>query len=105
MGLNVSIYRSGDYDCTNRGISAKPKGLCLVNVDGPFNPTPDYPAARLVRRGRVGNVVVIPEGKDDSGVMFGGNFAYCSDARFGDAVQLLSGYEFGFPIAIHDRVE
>jgi hypothetical protein len=45
MGLSVSVYRWGLGDCTNGGVSAGVGSLCVVNVPGPFNPSPS-PASR-----------------------------------------------------------
>ena len=105
MGMIVQVYKSPLGDCTNGGISGMVTSLCLTNVAGPFDPGPDRPAARLAKR-RHGNVVIYPEGLgDDGGSMFGGNFAYSSDGRFTEAVRRLAGIEYGFPVAIHDRVE
>lgn len=106
MGLNVYIFKSDLGDASNWGVTSRTiKGLCITNVQGPSEPSEAYPAAKLVKRS-VGNVVIrpdeIPEGK---WTMFGGCFAYTSDSRFSEAVQKLSGYPFGFPVAIHDRVE
>jgi len=102
MGLRVSIYRDSgsDYDCTNGGISSKFTELTLVNVPGPFDPTPDAPAAILeaVDKGSARIVPVFqPEGT--LGPMFGGNYAASSDSRFRKAAGIYGA------VAIHDRFE
>lgn len=97
MGMLVSIYRD-EYDCDlNRFHRAK--RLCVVNVDGPFTPCKDYPAAKLVKRGR--NYVVVPveePGEGRTPYMDGGSYAATSDSRWSSVV--------GFSaIPIHDRSE
>jgi len=114
MGMIVHVHAARqnervDGDCTNNGISAKVAAICVLNVDGPFKPSADYPPALMIRRATVGNVVIVP--CDENGVvkkgwsMFGGNFGYTSDSRFAEKVRELSGYQFSFPVAIHDRYE
>lgn len=105
MGLIASIYKSGLGDCSNDGVSAHYDKVCIVNVPGPFKPTDDMPAVRLVKREHVGNVVCIPVGLEGKWTMFGGCYVETSDSRFHEAVRQLSGYKFGFPVALHDRVE
>ena len=121
MGLHVSIYRRapadqpGDMlkldsvDCTNGGVSSKVARLTLVNVDGPFNPTPDAPAAYLVKGNVRGAVKIVPATEtgdmDTRWLMFGGNYAGTCDSRFNEAVETLGGPRFGGPVAVHDRYE
>jgi hypothetical protein len=104
MGLLAWIYDSPLGNCSNKGLSSKFKEVCIVNVDGPFSPSEKTPAVRLVKR-KWGNIVAIPVGLEDSGTMFGGAYVATSDSRFSQAVEKLSGYEHGFPVALHDRVE
>lgn len=105
MGLLVHLFESPLGNCSNNGVSARVKRLTLTNVEGPFEPCPEAPAAKLVKRPRVGNVVVIPDEVADKWTMFGGALVYSSDSRFGEAVRALSGYEHGFAVNLHDRVE
>ena len=106
MGLIAKIFKSNYVDCSNGGLSSRSEGVCLTNVDGPFEPSDQYPAAKLVVRPRVGNLVCIPEEIGaDKWTMFGGCFVYSSDSRFSEAVRHMTGYGFGFPVAMHDRVE
>jgi hypothetical protein len=37
--------------------------------------------------------------------MWGGNYGDSSDSGWRRAVEKQSGYKFGFPVAIHDRIE
>ena len=104
MGLTVNVYKNG-YDCTLNGISSKCNELCLINVDGPFNPDDDKPAALLVPGNLPNTVKIIPANvnEDKTWVMDGGNFAYSSDARFNNAVEKIAGYRGA--VSIHDRIE
>lgn len=114
MGLHVNVYKSGDYDCTAGGESSYVKGFTVVNCDGPFEPSEDYPAAVIVKQkfGFGCSLKLVPESKvDHGGTMFGGNYASTSDSRFGQACRDLIGdkdlgnmYGLG-AIPIHDRVE
>ena len=110
MGLIVSIYRDIDgVDCTNGGVSSRDiKGLCVTNVDGPFTPNEQYPAAKLVKNeyNHGNTVVVVPEEVEGRWTMMGGNLARTSDSRFSRAVEeLLEVKSFYGGIPIHDRVE
>ena len=104
MGLNVNVYKS-IYDCTLNGMTSRHDQLCLINVDGPFNPDNDKPAALLVPGNLPNTVKIIPANvnEDKTWVMFGGNFAYSSDARFNNAVEKIAGYRGA--VSIHDRIE
>lgn len=111
MGLLVNVFKTSDVDCTNNGISSKVHGLCLVNVDGPFTPSKEYPAA-LLETHRAGIVRIVPAGRMPNGWirangwwMMGGNFANTSDSRFTNAVEKLTGQCFYGAVAIHDRQE
>lgn len=105
MGMIVSIYRHASRDCTNGGVSSKVNGLCLTNVDGPFTPNDEYPAARLESH-YSGILRIVPEAKSaGTGPMFGGNFAATSDDRFSRKCEQLSGGRFYGAVAIHDRWE
>lgn len=105
MGLTVHVYRHDLGDCSNNGVSARFDRLTITNIEGPSTPSQDAPAARLVQRPRVGNVVIEPEETQGQWHSFGGCFAHTSDSRFSEAVRNMSGYEFGFAVPIHDRVE
>lgn len=118
MGLHVSVLRANGRDCTNGGISARASELCLVNVAGPFAPSPEIPAAVLVEHcphdSDIGRrlVRIVPavqvDGEwqaDKRWMMFGGNYAGCSDSRFREAVEEALGTFFYGAVAIHDRYE
>ena len=108
MGLLVDVYKNGKYDCTNGGVSARNiKGLCLTNVDGPFDPCEEYPAAKLVKQtfGFGSSVKVIPEEAEGKQTMMGGNYAATSDSRFSEMIEYFLGHSFYGAVPIHDRVE
>ena len=110
MGMIVYVYRDAHLadDCSNNGVSARFTRLCVVNVDGPFEPKDDMPAVKLVEGPFRGTFHLKPVDLIDSGkvVMFGGNYAATSDSRFGKAISTITGQNFSNGIApIHDRVE
>lgn len=101
-GLICNIYKDGS-DCTLMGVSSKAKDALLVMEDAPvFEEDECRPTMKIVRRTIGGNeyIHVQPIGKGRAGTdsyMFGGNFLYSCDSRFG----LVSKY----PVPIHDRQE
>ena len=108
MGLIIEVYRhSSGAGITAGGISSKADRLFVENIDGPTKRAPDgIPAVRLIKHSERPSydrvLLLVPIG---GGGQFGGNFGYSSDSRFGRAVKQLTGYEFGFPVMIHDRFE
>lgn len=104
MGLLAHVYDSPLGNCSNKGLSAKHKTVCIVNVSGPFDPKGNTPAVKLEKT-RYGNLICVPVGLEGKWTMFGGAFIYSSDSRFSEAIEALSGYDHGFPVALHDRVE
>ena len=112
MGLLINVYRSHGPDCTNNGISAMASTLCLVNVDGPFDPSDRSPAAMLVAGRAPGTIRIVPAFYEDAKwrphhawTMMGGNYAATSDSRFSQACEVLLGDRFYGAVAIHDRIE
>lgn len=113
MGLIVHVYRDSLGDCTNGGISSKANSLCLVNVEGPFSPNAQTPAAMLVRGNGPGIAKIVPAVWCEIGeynpetrwVMMGGNYAATSDSRFREAVEKITGSRFYGAVPIHDRIE
>ncbi len=107
MGLRVYVYKNPLGDCTNRGISSKVTQLTLVNVDGPFDPAPDAPAAVLLKN-HYETLRIVPAGDDGQAAkgwfMHGGNIADSSDSRFSEACIKLLGHRYG-AVDIHDRQE
>lgn len=110
MGLIVNVYRPAgrDSDCTNGGLSSRVDRLCLVNVDGPFDPSPEAPAA-LLRHGPLKSLNIVPCDGEAQALpgwfMFGGNLAATSDSRFGEAVRAMTGGQHVGAVNIHDRLE
>lgn len=105
-GLTCNVFRENrhlfnqDVDCTNGGISSKCDTVTLVDIGVPlFEPSPESPAVRIVRRNLGGEVylhaVPVEQPAGLVGPMFGGNFIYTSDSRFPSS----------YPIALHDRWE
>lgn len=104
-GLIVDVFRDGYGDSSNRGLSSKHAAFVLLdeNVVGPFAPSEDQPALRIVRRtlpwkaggGTEVYMHLVPVGLEDKQTMFGGTFAYSSDSRF----------PASYPLPIHDRIE
>jgi len=110
MGLLISVYKSEGTDCTNGGVSSRDiKGLCVTNIDGPFNPSEDYPAAVLTAQHfGFGSVLsIVPKENFNGHHMFGGNYASTSDSRFSTAARKLLENDQYFigAIPIHDRSE
>tara|TARA_Y100000004_G_scaffold185354_1_gene235446 strand:+ start:398 stop:727 length:330 start_codon:yes stop_codon:yes gene_type:complete len=109
MGLHINIYKCNRYgDCTNGGVSSWDiKGLCITNVDGPFNPCDKYPSAELVTQKNFHRktIKIVPTHVGDRHSMFGGNYGATSDSRFSDTVERMLGHSFYGAVPIHDRVE
>jgi len=108
MGMIVHVYRDSFADCTNGGVSSQYDGLCVVNVDGPFDPCDKYPAAKLVDDAPMGRpypkIVPLDLLESNKWVMFGGNLANASDSRWRIAVEKSGGGPAG-ALPIFDRVE
>mgnify|MGYP000553959729 CR=1 FL=1 len=111
MGMLISVYRNASQDTTNNGVSATYDTLCVVNVDGPFNPSDEHPAVHLAREDfSFGSMLrLYPSNEDGTvskGGMAGGNYGSTSDSRFSEKCRELSGLPFAIgPIAIFDRFE
>jgi len=111
MGLMAYIYRNDLGDCTSGGFSSKAEKVCITNASGPFEPSEDCPAVILESgyNGPTTNNTVRAVSVDDhergGWLMFGGNFIYTSDSRFGELTESLTGQKHSAPVAIHDRRE
>lgn len=94
MGMIVHVFRDDYRSDINvfKGVDR----LTVVNVDGPFSPTPDAPAAFL-RPGPLNTKHVIPVEAGSGWFAFGGSYAATSDSRWADAVGFYGA------VAIHDR--
>lgn len=114
MGLIINVYRAtqsgifADADCTMNGISRRFNQICLVNVEGPFEPREDCPAAYLAKT-PYGHAKIVPAGADGEietrWTMMGGNYGATSDSRFNQAIEKLTGRPFYGALPIHDRIE
>ena len=60
MGLHVNIYKCQKFgDRTLNGVSSRDiEGLCLTNVEGPFEPSDHYPAAKLKKGPFLSSLVI-----------------------------------------------
>ena len=101
--LPIYVYKNGNSDCTNGGISSKYNMLLLVCDDGYIdideNNIPEN-AVKIVTRNLFGTEYkhIEPMKKaTEVGYMAGGNIGYSCDSRFRE----LSEY----PLTIHDRQE
>lgn len=107
MGLIVSVYKDADsnYDCTMNGVTSRFTKMCVTNVDGPFDPSDDCPAVKLVEGNLPGTAKIVPEECEGKWSMFGGNYAATSDSRFSEAIESIVGGRFYGAVPVHDRVE
>jgi hypothetical protein len=123
MGLIVSIYRDRKMpDCSAGGLSSRVDEVTLVNVEGPFDPTPERPAALLVKGNGEGIAKVVEAvleypgeqesggtgyvaRKDGVGPSMGGCYVATSDSRFTQAVERIVGGRFYGAVPLHDRYE
>jgi hypothetical protein len=127
MGLTADIFKAGGRSFSNGGISDHCDEVTIVNIPGPFEPTPERPAVLLVMGNLPGTVKIIPaadisgqpgaaveyhgkwaplipDGK--LGPMMGGCYVATSDSRLGEAIAKLLGTRFAPGIApLHDRTE
>lgn len=107
MGLIVSVYRDAGSktDCSMNGVTNRFSRLCVVNVDGPFEPDDDCPAVRLEPGYYPGTVMIRPLEVQGKHSMFGGNFVAASDSRFCRAIEKITESNFYGAVPVHDRVE
>jgi len=99
MGLRVSVL-TGDY-INDNGVFGAATVLTVVNVDGPFKPSADAPAA-ILEQGPIGSVRIVPAEPQERLICFSGKYAATSDSRFGRALLDL-GYPSHCAVAIHDQ--
>lgn len=133
MGLTANVYRTGTLlpnglmkprDCTLDGWSSRFDRVCIVNINGPFEPSEDCPAVMLLRHRTMPalHVVSVEHHEAKRWTMTGGNFLHCSDSRFSEACNNIMVHGNGWPhttdgryrahehmsfgaVAIHDRIE
>lgn len=109
MGLIAEILKEKDSnsDCSLNGISNRFKSVCIVNADGPFEPTEDIPGVEIIKGYGSKNTVravplEIPKGRHSQ---FGGCFIATSDSRFTELIENITGQDFYGAVALHDRLE
>lgn len=114
MGLHVYVHRDSLGDCTNGGVSSRHGILCVVNVDGPFEPGGENGYPPVLLEHHVQDCLrIVPAYRHSTGrwlrapghFMMGGNFAATSDSRFSEKCEQLLGHRFYGAVAIHDRQE
>jgi len=117
MGIIASVYRDADqkYDCTMNGWSSRFTRCVVVNAEGPFEPTENAPAVKIVRHRTMNTLHAVSVEDIESGkwTMSGGNFIYSCDSRFGElCVRLLKEGGVSSPlhfshgaVSVHDRIE
>lgn len=107
-GLTVSIFKSDMGDCSNGGISGKFTEAMVVGVErGNWDPStelPELPRVMLKQGAYPGIAVAVPvqetpDGQwvpDGEGIgpMMGGCYISCSDSRFVEAVEKITGARF-----------
>ena len=109
MGIIATVYAHPKHNCSLNGISSRFTEVTVVNVEGPFDPTPERPAV-LMERHTSNAIRLVPcsdQGVKDPGIwwMFGGSYVATSDGRFSGKAKELLGHEFYGAVALHDRNE
>lgn len=119
MGIIANVYRTGHSispdtmqvrDCTLNGWSSLfgYDQVCVVNAEGPFEPSDDYPAVMIVPHRTVKgaiHAVSVEHHEAKKWTMFGGNYLASSDSRFWELCERLGASRYHGAVAIHDRVE
>ena len=98
--LTVEVYKNSFGDCTNNGVTSDASQTFVVPCEhGPIsgNWAEEMEYVILVP-GTAGNRMHMKPQGVSGHTMFGGNFVYTSDSRFGE----LYG---SHPIHVHDRIE
>jgi hypothetical protein len=110
MGLQVGLYRNDYNSCNN--VFGGWTTVTLTNVEGPFDPTPNAPAA-VVKKNSHGNPVIYPDMewmhahdmhdtvRENGHFAFGGAYAGTTDSRFGEALRAMGTHGY-FAVPVHD---
>lgn len=108
-GIRLSIYKDKGQDFSNGGVSSYTDQVTLVEgphgeqVKGPFEPTEEAPAVKIVKKsvgGRVSySVQPVEAPGDGTPWMAGGTYVGTSDSRFSDLTGIYGALSF------HDRTE
>jgi hypothetical protein len=116
MGLIAEIYRAEGRDCTLNGWSSQHNTVCVINAEGPFEPSDFRPGVLIVRHPTLLSLHAISVQHHAAGkwTMMGGNFLHTSDSRFGELCRRLLEqdnwmkfdryFSYG-AVPIHDRIE
>ena len=106
MGLIVYVFKT-TTDCSNDGLSSKFDRLCLVNVEGPSQPSANCPAImlkKMVNGSHGTHVYAVPVEKSKSWWQHGGSFTKPAVAGIDEALRLMGGIR-SVAIQLHDRQE
>jgi hypothetical protein len=107
MGLLLFVYRWAGRERSDN-ISDAIDTICVVNVSGPFEPSSDAPAFRLIDsyKGYPALVPVAPPPKGFRGPMAGRNYAGANNSDWVAAVSAITGGPaYGVLVSIHDHFE
>ncbi len=90
-GYLLFVYKSGDTDCTNGGVSSRHRMIRVVDRTNGELPLPEIVdlegeedctmELRIRDVGFARYPIIVPLDYDDKHYMFGGNFAWTSDSR------------------------
>src|SRR5574343_1406628 len=106
MGLYAYVYRTPGTDCTLNGWSSKHDVVCIVNAEGPHQPTEDRSAVVIEKHRTINAVHVVLQdhinGDHKPWTMAGGKMLHSSDSRFGELIADLLGpqHRFHGPVSI-----
>ena len=109
MGILASIYEDKEIgNCSAGGISSKASTVCVVNIDGPFEPNEKHPGVEIIAHpaGLDYGPIAVPVDKPEGcvGPMAGGAYIGTSDSRFSAKMKSL-GAGYADIVRLHDRFE
>lgn len=94
-GFTAEIYAGSFIDAFSPMKEAKNVTIIDPMLPEFYEPTPQAPGVKLVRRYINGNLYIHAEPMEPGSYAFGGRFIYCSDGRFREINK--------YPIPLHDR--
>lgn len=110
-GLTLYIFKHPSFaECSNGGISETSDRVLWVGENAPkVFEGEGLPRIAIVKGNLRGTVKAVPcddEGKPlDGHFMMGGAYIGCSDSRFSEACEAITGSRFCGLVALHDRQE
>ena len=106
MGILANLYESRHGPDARSVLSGNLKGVCVINADGPFDPSVEYPAVRIIGNGP-GMCRAVPCEAADQGkwLRFGGRYIAVSDSRLSACAERACDGPFYGAVALHDRYE